>query len=90
MADEAGQALGEIERVSQDLLEIIDQVAAETVQGKAVAKSVSKRMSKLKAATEQSDASVSQVGVGLKRMKAVALNLNASISGFKLPNRQIP
>ena len=86
-ADEAGQALNEIESMSQELLTIIDQVAGDARDESKVAKTVAGRMEKLQEATTESDLSVSQVAVALEQMRSVADQLNQSIAGFKLPEQ---
>lgn len=84
-ADEAGRALREIELMSQDLLQTIDQVGEDAEHESKVAQSVANRMNTLQSATSESDLSVSQVAVALEQIKSVTDRLNQSILGFKLP-----
>jgi twitching motility protein PilJ len=84
-ADEAGKALTEIESVSQELLNTIDQVGEDAQHEFKVANTVANRMKTLQSTTTESDLSVSEVAVALEQMKSVTERLNRSISGFKLP-----
>lgn len=86
MADEAGQALDEIEQISQRLLETIENVASKATEESAVAKTVTERMNTLKSATEQSDLSVSQVAAALGQIRNTVGKLDQSVSGFRLPD----
>jgi len=85
MADEAGQALDEIEQISQELYDAIEGVASEATEESTVAKTVSSRMNNLKSATEQADMSVSQVAAALGQVRDVVDKLNQSVAGFQLP-----
>ena len=86
MADEAGQALDEIEQISQQLLDTIEKVASEATEESAVAKTVTDRMNTLKAATEESDLSVSQVAATLGQIRTTVGKLDESVAGFRLPD----
>ena len=85
MADEAGQALDEIEKISQNLYETIEKVASEATEESNAAGRISERMNTLKAATEESDLSVSQVAAALSQIRDVAGKLDKSVAGFRLP-----
>jgi twitching motility protein PilJ len=85
MADEAGQALDEIETISQQLLDAIERLAAQATEESESAKTVTERMNTLKNATEQSDLSVSQVAAALGQIRDVAGKLDKSVAGFTLP-----
>jgi len=85
MADEAGQALDEIEQISQELYDAIERVASEATQESEIAKTVSARMNTLKSATEQADLSVSQVAAALGQVRDVVDKLDRSVAGFQLP-----
>ncbi|MEM7196209.1 MAG: hypothetical protein AAF402_14785, partial [Pseudomonadota bacterium] len=87
MADEAGRSLGEIERASQELLGVINDVAEAAQQESEVAQTVSERMGNLRTATEKSDLSVSQVAVALEQIRDVAGQMDRSIAGFTLPEK---
>lgn len=85
MADEAGQALDEIETISQQLLDAIEKLASQATDESKSAKTVTDRMSTLKTATEDSDLSVSQVAAALGQIRDVAGKLDKSVAGFRLP-----
>ena len=85
MADEAGQALDEIEKISQNLYEAIERVASEATEESNVANRISQRMNTLKSATEESDLSVSQVAAAIGQIRDVAGKLDKSVAGFRLP-----
>jgi len=85
MADEAGQALNEIESMSERLLETIEEVAEDAQKESTVAQTVASRMETLNSATKESDKSVSQVAISLEQMRSVAERLTQSVLGFKLP-----
>ncbi len=84
-ADEAGQALTEIEMMSEELLKTIENVEQEATRESEVAQTVAGRIQILQEATKESDLSVSQVAISMEQMRAVASRLNQSIAGFKLP-----
>lgn len=85
LADQAGQSLDEIERISQDLYEAIERVASEATSESTVAQTVAERMNILKQATEQGDHNVSQVAIALGQMRDVVEQLDKSVAGFRLP-----
>ena len=85
MADEAGQALDEIETISQQLLDAIEKLASQATEESKSAKTVTDQMSTLKTATEDSDLSVSQVAAALGQIRDVAGKLDKSVAGFRLP-----
>ena len=85
MADEAGQALDEIETISQQLLDAIEGLATQATEESRSAKTVTERMNTLRAATEESDLSVSQVAAALGQIRDVAGKLDKSVAGFRLP-----
>ncbi len=86
MADEAGQALDEIESISQELYQVIETVASGATRESKAAATVTERMNTLKEATEQSDLSVSQVAVALGNIRDVVGKLDKSVAGFQLPD----
>jgi len=85
LADQAGQSLDEIERISQDLYEAIEKVASEATSESTFARTVAERMNILKQATEQGDLNVSQVAIALGQMRDVVEQLDKSVAGFRLP-----
>ena len=86
VADEAGQTLDDIENISQDLYEVIQQVAEQANGESVVANRLASRMNTLNSATKESDMSVSQVASSLGQIREVAGKLNKSVSGFQLPS----
>ena len=86
VADQAGQALDEIEKISQELLGAIETLANEATEESRNARQVSEGMNNLRQTTEQSDLSVSQVATALGRIREVADKLDKSVAGFRLPN----
>lgn len=86
VADQAGQALDEIEQISQELLGAIETLAGEATEESQNARQVSEGMNSLRQTTEQSDLSVSQVATALGRIREVADKLDKSVAGFRLPN----
>ncbi len=86
VADQAGQALDEIEKISQELLGAIETLANEATEESRSARQVSEGMNSLRQTTEQSDLSVSQVATALGRIREVADKLDRSVAGFRLPN----
>ncbi len=85
MADEAGQALDEIEKISKELYDVIETMASGATEESRAATTVSERMNTLKEATEQSDLSVSQVASALGNIRGVVGKLDKSVAGFQLP-----
>jgi twitching motility protein PilJ len=84
-ADEADQALREIERVSKQLAELIGSISQATQAQAASANQVAANMKTILGITQQTTEGTRQTASSAARLTALADALKGSVSGFKLP-----
>ncbi len=84
LADAAGVALRDIERVSSDLAELIQGVSVTTQQQVDVAGEVSEHMSKVLAITDQTGESTRRTAATISELSGLARDLQLLIAGFKV------
>lgn len=87
VADAAGQALNEIETVSIELSELINNMAAATQKHSEIATRVSNRMGAISKSTTASAAGNRETVESIGRLTEMAQNLQESVSGFRLPEK---
>lgn len=85
LADAAGQALGEIESVSEQLSNLIVSIARDAQRQSHAATDVSQSMAKIQETTTQTSAGVRHTAESIGKLSDLARELQASVSGFKLP-----
>ncbi len=85
VADAAGQALNEIETVSIELSELINNMAAATQKHSEIATKVSNRMGAIRKSTEASARGNKETTESISRVAEMARQLQESVSGFRLP-----
>lgn len=85
VADAAGQALNEIETVSIELSELINNMAAATQKHSEIATKVSNRMGAIRKSTEASALGNKETTESISRVAEMARQLQESVSGFRLP-----
>ena len=85
LADAAGQALGEIESVSEQLSELIVNIARVAHTQSEVASSVSHNMGQIQEATTLTSTGTRQTAESIGKLSELARELQASVAGFKLP-----
>jgi len=87
LANAAGEALGEIESVSQALAELIQSISLASKQQARGSDSVAKAMGDISLTTRHTAAGAKQVAVLIRDLSGLAEELRASVSAFKLPAR---
>ena len=85
LADQAGQALGEIESVSARLAELIQSISLASKQQARSSESLSKAMSEIAGVTQQTAAGTTEATVSISHLAMLADELRSSVSTFKLP-----
>ncbi|MEA3192743.1 MAG: twitching motility protein PilJ [Betaproteobacteria bacterium] len=83
-ADEAGQALHDIERVSTQLAELIGSITQATQAQAATATKVASNMKVILGITQLTTDGTKQTAAAAVRLTALADGLKSSVSGFKL------
>ncbi len=86
LAEDAGLALGEIEKVSNDLAELIQSISEAARQQSGAATSITSTMSVIEDITSQTSSSVNQTAESIGNLAQLAADLRRSIDGFKLPD----
>ena len=85
LADAAGQALGEIESVSEQLSELIVGIARIAHHQSEMATTVSQNMGQIQEATTLTSTGTRQTEESIGKLSELARELQASVAGFKLP-----
>ncbi len=85
LADAAGQALGEIESVSEQLSSLIVSIARDAGRQSQTATEVSGSMAKIQETTTLTSAGSRQTAEAIGKLSDLARELQSSVSGFKLP-----
>ncbi len=85
LADAAGQALGQIESVSEQLSALIVRIARDARAQSEAATTVSTSMSEIQAATATTSAGTQQTAESIAKLSDLVGELQASVAGFKLP-----
>src|SRR5712692_1298844 len=85
LADAAGQALSEIESVSEQLSALIVNIAQDAYQQSERATSVSANMGEIQEVTTLTSAGTRQTAESIVKLSELARELQASVAGFKLP-----
>jgi len=83
-ADEAGQALHEIEQVSRQLATLIGSITQATQQQAANAAKVAQNMKVILGITQLTTDGTRQTATAAARLTALADGLKSSVAGFKL------
>ena len=86
LAEEAGTQLGEIEKVSSDLADLIKNISVSAQQQSAAAANVSSTMSVIQEITSQTSAGASQTAESIGNLAQLSADLRRSVADFKLPS----
>jgi twitching motility protein PilJ len=86
LAEDAGTALGDIERVSNDLAELIQNISAAARQQSAAATDTSVTMNVIQEITSQTSLGASQTAESIGNLAELAKELRLSVANFKLPD----
>jgi len=90
LAEEAGGALGEIESVSNQIAELIQQISQEAEQQAATAVEISEKMNVIQGITIQTSDGTSETATSIGELTALSKELRDSVTGFKLPEELDP
>jgi twitching motility protein PilJ len=85
VADQAGQALNEIDSVSTRLAELIQSISLAAAQQARGSESLSKAMGEISEVTQQTATGTKRAAVSISSLAALADELRSSVSTFKLP-----
>ena len=85
LAEDAGLALGEIEKVSNDLAELIQSISTAARQQSAAATNISATMNVIQEITTQTSVGASQTAESIGNLAQLAADLRRSVQDFKLP-----
>ncbi|MFT4257534.1 MAG: methyl-accepting chemotaxis protein [Pseudoxanthomonas sp.] len=85
LAEDAGTALGEIERVSSDLNQLIQNISGAAQQQSTAASDITRTMSVIRQITSQTSQGASQTADSIGHLAQLAADLRRSVADFKLP-----
>ena len=85
LAEDAGLALGEIEKVSNDLADLIQNISEAARQQSAAATNISATMNVIQEITTQTSVGASQTAESIGNLAQLANDLRLSVANFKLP-----
>ncbi|WP_266159931.1 methyl-accepting chemotaxis protein [Dyella silvatica] len=85
LAEDAGSALGDIERVSHDLSALIQNISTAAREQSAAATDISQSMNAIQEITSQTSQGASQTADSIGYLAQLASDLRRSVAHFKLP-----
>jgi twitching motility protein PilJ len=85
LAENAGQALDEIEQVSGQIAQLVQDISNASRQQNTEAERVSQTMTSIRAITEQTAQGTRATGEAISRLAQLAMQLKQSVAGFRLP-----
>lgn len=85
LAEDAGLALGEIEKVSNDLSDLIQNISSAARQQSNAATNITATMSVIQQITTQTSQGASQTAESIGNLAQLAADLRRSVADFKLP-----
>jgi methyl-accepting chemotaxis protein len=85
LAIEAGQRLAQIEEVSRQISELVSQISLAAQQQAAGSETVSRNVTGISSVTLQTADGARHAASSIRRLTALAAELNESVSRFKLP-----
>jgi twitching motility protein PilJ len=85
LADAAGQSLGEIQSVSEQLSNLIVNISRDAHRQSESATDISHTMTKIQEATTLTSTGTRQTAESISKLSDLARELQASVAGFKLP-----
>jgi methyl-accepting chemotaxis protein len=86
LADQAGQALNEIENVSNQLADLIQSISSASKQQSRGSENLARSMMEISEVTQQTAAGTRQAAVAINQLATLADQLRDSVSQFKLPS----
>ncbi len=85
LANEAGKNLGEIENISGQLAELMQQISMAAKQQSRGSDSVAKSMGTISEVTQQTAAGAKQAAVSIRKLATLADDLRSSMDRFRVP-----
>ncbi|MET0815316.1 MAG: methyl-accepting chemotaxis protein, partial [Pseudoxanthomonas sp.] len=85
LAEDAGTALGEIERVSNDLNELIKSISGAAQKQSSAATDITQTMGVIRRITSQTSLGAGQTAESIGHLTELAAELRRSVADFKLP-----
>ena len=85
LAEDAGTALGEIERVSSDLNHLIQNISGAAQRQSAAASDITRTMDAIRQITSQTSLGANQTADSIGNLAGLAADLRRSVADFKLP-----
>ncbi len=85
LAEDAGTALGEIEKVSSDLSNLIQGISSASQQQSSAATGITATMNTIQQITSQTSQGASQTAESIGNLAQLAADLRRSVADFKLP-----
>ncbi|MGH8073430.1 MAG: methyl-accepting chemotaxis protein [Lysobacter sp.] len=85
LAEDAGTALGEIEKVSSDLSGLIQGISAASQQQSGAAANITQTMNTIQQITSQTTQGANQTAQSIGNLAQLAADLRRSVADFKLP-----
>jgi len=85
LAEDAGTALGEIEKVSSDLSSLIQGISSAAQQQSAAATNITATMNTIQSITAQTSQGANQTAASIGNLAQLAADLRRSVADFKLP-----
>jgi len=86
LAEDAGQALSEIEGVSAQLSDLINNISDTAHQQAGAASNISETMNVIQEITTQTSAGTNETATSIGNLAELANELRKSVAGFKLPD----
>jgi twitching motility protein PilJ len=84
LSDAAGQALGEIRKVSRELAELIGGISAQTQKQSVSVSDVTRGMQGILQITEETTEGTKETNVSIGQLTKLAAELRSSVAGFKV------
>jgi twitching motility protein PilJ len=85
LAEDAGDSLDEIVKVSASLAELIENISSSAGQQSKAAGEISKTMNVIQEITTQTNAGTNETAASIGNLSELANDLQRSVAGFKLP-----
>lgn len=85
LAEDAGTALGEIEKVSSDLSNLIQGISTAAQQQSSAASNITATMNTIQSITAQTSQGANQTAASIGNLAQLAADLRRSVADFKLP-----
>ena len=86
LAENAGAALDEIEQVSNQIANLVQNISSSARQQAGSAADVTRRTSKLKEIGEQTGKATTATAASISKLSVLASQLRGTVAGFTLPN----